>query len=112
MTVYNNNKGYGTITDDNDIVNITNKDKNINPGKMDSNHNNHINPIDCVSSQYHIVDDEHYLNINDPGSIEDYFNLLESGVDSDKTILTTEHVIPLKTISPQTGPKDIDRDGF
>ena len=54
------------------------------------------------------MNDKYYLNINDSGYTEDYFYLFESGVDSDKMILTTEHTIPSTIVSPPTELKDIN----
>ena len=58
------------------------------------------------------MDNKYYLTINDPHYTEEYFNLLESGVNSDETILIIEHTIPSTVVSPPTVPKDIYRDGF
>ena len=58
------------------------------------------------------MDNKYYLNIKDPDYTEDYFNLLDSGVNSDEIILTTKHTIPLTVASPPTVPKDIYQDQF
>ena len=112
LAVNNNDNGYNADTDNTNIVDITKEDKNNNPKNNHSCYYYHVNTPDGLNSQDHNVDDEYYLNINDPGYTEDYFNLLESGVDSDKIILTTEHTIPSTIVSPPTISKDINRDRF
>ena len=111
LAMNNNNNAYNTDTGDNNIVNITKEYKNKNANNNDPSNNNHVNTTYGPNSQDHL-DDKYYLNISDPDYTEDYFNLLESGVNSDKIILTIEQSTPLTVISPPTVPKDINQDGF
>ena len=108
LVVNNNNNGYNTNIDDNAIVNITKEDNNNNCKKNNSSYINYGITIDSPNNQYHNVKDKHYHNINGPDYTKCYFNFLESGVDSNRIILTTNHTFLITVLSPSTVPKNIN----
>ena len=73
-----NNKNYNDGPEKNKSHSILNNQNNTNPNAKGN----------------------YYLNIEDKKFTDNYFNLLESGVDGDKITFTTGHALPSTTQTP------------